>query len=64
MKAVTYTGVHLNVVVPTQSGLVYECDRDGSVDLPDQLADELLKRDDWQLTKTSNTTNKSAKDKE
>ena len=64
MKTVTYLGPHEAVIVPQPSGMSYECDRDGTVELPNQLADELIARGDWKLAKTSNKTTKSEEDKE
>lgn len=56
MKTVTYLGPHEAVTVPVPSGMSYECDRDGTVDLPNDLADELIARGDWKLAKTTKTT--------
>jgi hypothetical protein len=62
VKTLTYTGVHSAVTLPQPSGMSYECERDGTVDLPDELAKELLERDDWKLAKS--TKKKPAKGKE
>ena len=64
MKTVTYLGPHEAVYIPLPSGMSYECDRDGTVELPNQLAEELIARGDWKLAKTSKKTTKSAKDEE
>ena len=58
MKTVTYLGPHEAVIVPLPSGFSYECDRDGTVELPNALADELIARGDWKLAKTSKKTTK------
>ena len=63
MKTLTYVGVHRAVTIPQPSGMSYECERDGTVDLPDQLAKELLEREDWKLAK-SKSTKQPAKGKE
>lgn len=55
MKTVTYLGPHEAVIVPVPSGMSYECDRDGTVELPNALADELIARGDWKLAKTKTT---------
>ena len=64
MKTVTYLGPHEAVYIPLPSGMSYECDRDGTVELPNQLADELIARGDWKLAKSSKKTTKSDKDEE
>ena len=65
MKTVTYLGPHEAVYIPLESGMTYECDRDGTVELPNQLADELIARGDWKLAeKTAKKTTKSDKDEE
>ena len=64
MKTVTYLGPHAAVTIPLPSGFSYECDRDGTVELPDDLAKELIARGDWKLAKTSKKTTKSDKDEE
>lgn len=64
MKTVTYLGPHEAVFIPLPSGFSYECDRDGTVELPDDLAEELVARGDWKLAKTSKKTTKSDKDEE
>jgi hypothetical protein len=63
LKTLTYLGPHEGVYIPLPSGMSYECERDGTVDLPDELAKELLERGDWKLAKTKKTT-KSDKDEE
>lgn len=63
MKTVTYLGPHQGVIIPLPSGFSYECERDGNVELPDDLADELIARGDWKLAK-SKSTKKPAKGKE
>lgn len=64
MKTVTYLGPHEAVYVPLPSGMSYKCDRDGTVELPNALADELIARGDWKLAKSSTKTTKSDKDEE
>lgn len=61
MKTITYNGPHEAVVIPLPNGAAYECERGGTLELPDTLADELLARDDW---KPSKSTKKPAKGKE
>ena len=64
MKTVTYLGPHEAVIIPLPSGFSYECERDGTVELPDDLADELIARGDWKPAKTSKSTKEPAKGKE
>ena len=52
----TYLGPHEAVVIPLPNGGSYECDREGNLELPDDLADELIARGDWKLAKTKKTT--------
>jgi hypothetical protein len=64
LKTVKYLGPHEGVIIPLPSGFSYECERDGTVELPDDLADELIARGDWKPAKTSKKTTKSDKDEE
>lgn len=64
MKTVSYLGPHEAVFIPLPSGTSYECDRDGTVELPDDLADELIARGDWKLDKASTKTTKPEKGEE
>jgi hypothetical protein len=64
LKTVEYLGPHEGVIIPLPSGFSYECERNGTVELPDDLAEELVARGDWKLAKTSKKTTKSAKDEE
>lgn len=57
MKNITYQGPHAAVVIPLPSGMTYECERDGQVEVPDDLAKELVARGDWKLAKSK--TNKT-----
>lgn len=63
MKKITYQGPHAAVIIPLPSGASYECERDGQVEVPDDLAEELVARGDWKLAK-SKTTKKPEKGKE
>lgn len=56
MKTVTYIGPHQAVVIPLPNGAAYECEREGNLELPDTLADELIARGDWKAAKTKKTT--------
>ena len=61
MKTVKYLGPHEAVVVPTDAQ-DYLCKINGTVDVPDELADALIKRGDWQAA--SSKSNKPAEGKE
>lgn len=58
MKKLRYLGPHSGVLIPLASGFVYECERDGTVELPDDLAEEFLRREEWELEKKSSKTTK------
>ena len=45
---VVYTGVHDAVEVSDGAGRVYRCERDESVNLPSDLAEDLLTQSTWQ----------------
>lgn len=45
---VVYTGVHDAVEVADGSGRVYRCERDEPVELPDELATDLLTQSSWE----------------
>jgi hypothetical protein len=64
VKKLRYLGPHSGVLIPLASGFVYECDRDGTVDLPDDLAKEFLVRDEWELVSKSKSTKKPEEAKE
>lgn len=62
MQNVTYRGPHEAVVIPLPNGAAYECERGGTIELPDVLAVELIARGDWKPAKKTNE--KPAKGKE
>ena len=64
MQSITYCGPHEAVIIPLASGISYECDREGSVDLPNELAKELLAREDWRPSKSTKTIKQPEKGKE
>lgn len=64
MKSISYCGPHAAVIIPLASGMSYECERGGSVDLPNELAKELLEREDWKPAKSSKSTKQPEEGKE
>lgn len=49
MKTVAYDGPHDRVEIPLPSGVRALCDRGGTVQLPDEIADRIAEQDGWTL---------------
>jgi len=64
MKNISYQGPHQSVVIPLASGVVYACDLGGDVEVPDELAAELIARGDWKPTKPTKPIKQPDKGKE
>lgn len=48
MKTVRYDGPHDAVEIPLPSGLRARCERGGTVQLPDTIADRITQQDGWE----------------
>jgi hypothetical protein len=57
MTQVTYEGPHFAVEITLEAGVV-ECDRGGSIDVPQKVADDLIAGGHWKLTKAAKSTSK------
>ena len=64
MKNISYQGPHQSVVIPLASGIVYACDLGGDVEVPDELAAELIARGDWKSSKLTKPIKQPNKGKE